>query len=114
MKKLIFNMLLLFGITVTVAAQAIDPVPMANTPATQLENNALLYNSPINPYCTELYKSNWVWDKTSVSWVQRVELVAPCPPVPNAITPNKVPYENNNAGNVNSGTLITKPKPGGQ
>jgi len=112
MKKLIFNILLLFGITATVAAQAIDPLPMAATPATQLENNTMLFNPAVNPYCTELVRSHWVWDKTSASWVQRVEQVVPCPRVPNPTLPGKVIYPGNNAGNVNP--VIIKPKSGGE
>lgn len=109
-------MLLLFGIVVTVAAQAYDPVPMAHTPATQPENNALLYNPSQNVYATEMYRSYWIWDKASFTWVKRVELVAPAPlpPVTNANTRYNIPYNGNDIGRINAGAVKTKTKPGGQ
>ncbi|MEP7238803.1 MAG: hypothetical protein ABI685_13085 [Ferruginibacter sp.] len=112
MKTFILNMLLLLGITVTAAAQAYDPVPMANTPSTQPENNNLLFNPSQNVYYTEMYRSYWVWDRTSSTWVKRVELVAPYPPVTNTATRYNQTYESN-AGRNNAGTIIIT-KPGGQ
>jgi hypothetical protein len=115
MKKLILNMLLLFGITVTLAAQAYDPVPMAVTPSTQPENNTLLYN-PQYGYATEMYRSYWVWDKASFTWVKRVELVAPAPlpPVTNSYAPYTIPYNGTDVGKANTGAVKNKTKPGGQ
>jgi hypothetical protein len=81
MKKLILNILFLFGITTLASAQAYDAVPMAVTPANQPENNAY-YRSFQNAYASEVYKSYWAWDKASLAWVKRVELVVPAPYLP--------------------------------
>ncbi len=116
MKKLILNMLLLFGITVTVAAQAYDAVPMAHTPANQIENNKLLFNPSQNVYATEIYRSYWVWDKTSVSWVKRVEVMTPAlnTPAINADPLYKIPNQGYDVCYGDACLIKTKTKPGGQ
>jgi hypothetical protein len=81
MKKMIINMLFLFGISAAVSAQAYDPVPMAVTPANQPQNNAW-YNASQNANSTDIYRTYWTWDKTSLTWVMRVEVLVPAKYVP--------------------------------
>jgi len=111
MKKLIINMLLLFGITITAAAQAYDPVPMAVTPANQAQNNAWYYASQ-NDYATEMFRSYWAWDKTSSTWVKRVELIAP-PPVTKPDPRYKIIPKGDDVCMSNC-LINSTPKPGGQ
>jgi hypothetical protein len=81
MKKIIVNLLVVFGVTAAASAQAYDALPMAVTPANQPENNAF-FRSAQTAYSNEVYKSYWVWDTRSVGWVKRVELVVPAPFIP--------------------------------
>ena len=113
MKKLILNMLLLFGITATVTAQAYDPVPMAITPANQAQNNAW-YVASQNAYSTEIYKSYWVWDKTSVSWVKRVELVVPAPVITIPDPRYKIPSKGDDVCKSDGCLIKDQTRPGGQ
>jgi len=112
MKKIIFNMLLLFVITASAVAQSVDPVPMANTPANQPENNAY-FNAIQNPFYTEMYKSYWVWDKASATWVKLIELVGAPPPIINTGVYRGID-NSNNTNNNNAGTVKPRTKPGGQ
>lgn len=115
MKKLIINMLLLFGITVAAVAQAYDANPMAHTPVNQPENNGYLNNLSQNGYYNEMYRSYWVWDVRSSSWIKRVELVAPAPyaPATNTGTPYQATNPNNNVLNRNAVTSKATAKRGG-
>jgi len=114
-------MLLLSGITIAATGQALDPLPMATTPATQFENNAYWYNRSQNGYYNEMYRASWVWDVRSMSWVKRVELITPAPNTPltnppvlynTTGTPYQSTYESNPARNTN--TIKTGTRPGGQ
>jgi hypothetical protein len=115
MKKIIFNMLFLFGITTAVSAQAYDPVPMAVTPANQAQNNAWYYTSQ-NANSAEIYRSYWVWDKASVGWVKRVELVTPATYMPaiNVDPRYKILNKNDEVCMNNTCMINTQTKPGGQ
>lgn len=97
------------------AAQAYDPIPMAVTPANQRQNNAWYYASQ-NAYSTEIYRSYWGWDKTSVSWVKRVELVTlpPYTPAINADPRYEITYKGDNVCKNDDCLIKNKRKPGGQ
>jgi hypothetical protein len=109
MKKLILNMLLLFGITVTVAAQAYDPIPMAVTPANQVQNSAW-YQASQNAYASEVYTSYWAWDKTSSTWVKRVELVVPATHTPDIIVDPRYKINYNGGDVCKSDACLIKTK----
>jgi hypothetical protein len=112
MKKIILNMLLLCGITVAAGAQAYDANPMANTPANQLENNAY-YNNLVNNSYNEMYRSYWVWDKASFTWVKRVEPLLPPPPAVNNRRSYIIIGESNEVVRT-TGTVTSGTKPKGQ
>ena len=106
-------MLLLFGITVTVAAQAYDPVPMAHTPVNQPENNPY-YRAIQNTGYNEMYRSYWVWDKASVTWVKRVEPLVPIQYAP-VLNPDPRYKINNNGNDVcKNNACVIRTQPGGQ
>lgn len=112
MKKSFFSLLLLLIITTGANAQT-DPVPMANTPSTQLENNTMFFNPVQNPYYTEMYRSYWVWDVATLSWVKRVEVVAPITPGTNKNTDTR--YQNIDVWKGNADLRVTYPvKPNGK
>lgn len=115
MKKIILNVLFVFGITAFASAQAYDAVPMAVTPANMPQNNAF-YNAAQNAYANEVYKSYWVWDNSSVSWVKRVELVTPAPVAPAAkpIPLFNLPYYGNDVCLNNTCSIKTKVQTAGQ
>ncbi len=112
-------MLVLVAAT-NVNAQAINPNPMATTPATQPENNAYWYYPSQNVYYNQASKSYWYYDKSTTKWASGNQLANTYSPVSDKDTRYRVTGKDIWKSNAThktkykvkkNGTVKTKMKP---